>query len=336
MKWILAFISTLSLLVPPASAQSEHGRVVAIGDIHGDYEAYIEILHAAGLTNETGRRWTGGETQLVQLGDVLDRGPDGLRILEHLEDLADKARRRGGTIHRLAGNHEAMHLTNDFRYVDQGEYEALIDRRSEDRREAFFEYMVEAAGDHALQNEEGFDEDAYRASLLAEWPLGKYEYVVQFADGGEQRERILQLDIVVQIGRFVFVHGGISPEYAAMGINEINARGREDLESGNQSGTALINDPEGPLWHRAYAFQEEGAGEDLSIALEMLEADHMVVGHTPLTGQVSSLYDGNLVLADVGLSAAYRGARSFLEITPDGTMLVWTEGEYHPVSPLTE
>ena len=142
MKWVLATVSLLVLILTPAQAQDDEARIVAIGDLHGDYEAYIEVLQMAGLLSDNGRRWTGGNTILVQLGDVLDRGPEGVRILEHLADLENKARRRGGMVYRLAGNHEAMHVTGDLRYVAPEEYEQLIDRRSERRRADFFDRMV--------------------------------------------------------------------------------------------------------------------------------------------------------------------------------------------------
>jgi hypothetical protein len=62
-------------------------RVVAIGDLHGDYANYMATLQATGLVDRKGK-WVGGETHLVQTGDVPDRGPDTLRILEHLDKLA--------------------------------------------------------------------------------------------------------------------------------------------------------------------------------------------------------------------------------------------------------
>ena len=62
-------------------------RLVAVGDIHGDYENYLAILEAAGLVDKRGK-WAGGETHFVQTGDIPDRGPDTLKIIEHLDKLA--------------------------------------------------------------------------------------------------------------------------------------------------------------------------------------------------------------------------------------------------------
>jgi hypothetical protein len=59
-------------------------RVVAIADIHGDYGQYFKAMRSAGLIDESGK-WSGGKTHLVQTGDIPDRGPDTIKIIEHLE-----------------------------------------------------------------------------------------------------------------------------------------------------------------------------------------------------------------------------------------------------------
>jgi hypothetical protein len=48
----------------------------AVGDIHGDLQKAVTLFKLAGCVEEVDRRlvWTGGNTTVVQLGDVLDRG----------------------------------------------------------------------------------------------------------------------------------------------------------------------------------------------------------------------------------------------------------------------
>jgi hypothetical protein len=47
-----------------------------VGDIHGDLQKAIRCLEVCGVLDEGNGRpvWVGGDTTVVQLGDVLDRG----------------------------------------------------------------------------------------------------------------------------------------------------------------------------------------------------------------------------------------------------------------------
>ena len=51
-------------------------QTCAVGDIHGDLQKAVSLFKLAGCVEEVDRRlvWTGGNTTVVQLGDVLDRG----------------------------------------------------------------------------------------------------------------------------------------------------------------------------------------------------------------------------------------------------------------------
>ncbi|MEM1348461.1 MAG: metallophosphoesterase, partial [Myxococcota bacterium] len=62
-------------------------RIVAVGDLHGDLEATRAALSLAGVLGAEDA-WVGGQTILVQTGDVLDRGSDEQAILDLLDALA--------------------------------------------------------------------------------------------------------------------------------------------------------------------------------------------------------------------------------------------------------
>ncbi len=96
------------------------GRIVAVGDVHGDYDQFVSILLSAGLVDSE-MNWTGGKTHLVQLGDVLDRGPDSRAVMDLIISLEEQALLSGGYIHFLLGNHEVMLMQTDLRYVHEGE-----------------------------------------------------------------------------------------------------------------------------------------------------------------------------------------------------------------------
>ncbi|MEA3267139.1 MAG: metallophosphoesterase [Candidatus Fermentibacteria bacterium] len=96
------------------------GRVVAVGDVHGDLGQFVRILQGADLVDGD-LNWTGGKTHLVQVGDVLDRGPDSRAIMDLLISLEVQAPVDGGCVHFLLGNHEVMLMKTDLRYVHEGE-----------------------------------------------------------------------------------------------------------------------------------------------------------------------------------------------------------------------
>lgn len=101
-------------------------RVVAIGDIHADPEAAKATLKMAKLIDDTGH-WTGGETVLIQTGDVTDKGPSSRQVITLLTTLRAQARAAGGDVIAVLGNHEVMNLVGDWRGVrsaDLGEYDA--------------------------------------------------------------------------------------------------------------------------------------------------------------------------------------------------------------------
>ena len=91
-------------------------RLVAIGDVHGDLRATTQALRAAGVLDDR-NQWCGGTTTVVQVGDQLDRGGDEIAILFLLERLRFEARRAGGELIVMNGNHETLTAAGRFRYA---------------------------------------------------------------------------------------------------------------------------------------------------------------------------------------------------------------------------
>lgn len=80
-----------------------------IGDVHGQREKLVGLMRASGLTDETDA-WTGGTSRLCFVGDYVDRGSDGIGVIETIMRLEDEAVQAGGAIHALLGNHDVMLL----------------------------------------------------------------------------------------------------------------------------------------------------------------------------------------------------------------------------------
>ncbi|XP_016458883.1 shewanella-like protein phosphatase 1 isoform X2 [Nicotiana tabacum] len=84
---------------PPTFVSAPGRRIVAVGDLHGDLDKARGALETAGVLSSDGQDfWIGGETVLIQLGDILDRGEDELAILSLLKSLDIQAKAHGGAV----------------------------------------------------------------------------------------------------------------------------------------------------------------------------------------------------------------------------------------------
>ena len=77
-----------------------------VSDVHGYLADLRDALAGAGLVDGTGA-WTGGDAQLWILGDLLDRGPDGIGVVDFVMSLQKQAPEQ---VRMLMGNHEALAL----------------------------------------------------------------------------------------------------------------------------------------------------------------------------------------------------------------------------------
>jgi hypothetical protein len=330
--WLAAVMAAAS--ASPVWAQAQ--RIVAVGDLHGDYDAWIAIARDAGLVDARDR-WAGGSTILVQTGDIVDRGPDSLKIIRHLQKLQAEAPAAGGNVVVLVGNHEAMNVTGDLRYVDPGEYAAFRNRGSEGLREAAWEANAAAyTAAYKAKQPEMSDKDI-RAAWFAATPLGKVEHQRAWAPDGEIGRWVVTLPAVVKVGDSLFAHGGLSAPYTAMGgLDEINRRVSAALKARETSYSSIINDPLGPLWYRGLitrgaAFESEVAAaamasgtparprppieHELDLVLTGFGAKRLVIGHTPSLKGIDISHGGKLVRIDTGNARYYKGQPSWLEIS---------------------
>ena len=123
------------------------GRLVAIGDLHGDVAALRRVLRLAALIDAQ-ERWIGGTTTLVQTGDRLDRGDTEPEILTLLRRLQLEAKAAGGEVLLLSGNHELMNGRGELSYATA---DGLADFGGREGRAATFR----PGGPEALLHAEG-------------------------------------------------------------------------------------------------------------------------------------------------------------------------------------
>ncbi|MEL7449645.1 MAG: metallophosphoesterase [Pseudomonadota bacterium] len=323
---LLAGALALQSAIPAATASERQNswdgveRIVAIGDVHGDYNQFHALLTAAGLIGKRDK-WTGGETHLVQVGDIPDRGPDTRKAMDLLMKLEKQAKRAGGAVHALVGNHEAMNMTGDLRYVHPGEYAAFAERSSQKRLDTYYGHVVDWLKKNTPKAERPDFEGDFRNQWYAEHPLGFVEHRFAWAPDGKYGRWVAENNTAIRINDTLFVHGGLSPKYANWSLDEINAKVRKELKDAeSQPADALINADDGPLWYRGLAYADTAEPEartQIDLTLTAQSVKRIVIGHTPLTGAVLPRFDAKVIAIDVGLSAHYGSGLACLVIEGD-------------------
>lgn len=323
-------VAALTLALPAMAASSSPHRIVAVGDLHGDFGAWRDIARAAQLVDNRGS-WVGGDTVLVQTGDVVDRGPDSLKIIQDLMRLQREAPRAQGQVIALVGNHEAMNVTGDFRYVSAGDYAAFTDSASARRRENVYESNKKLLETAYRQRDPQMSGDAIKQAWLQATPLGSIEHRVAWGPRGTIGQWIVNNPAIALLDGNIFVHGGISPTYTHQSIAEINSKVADALKTPGADPQAIINDAQGPLWYRGLATPnsesesprtadaalppaEPPVEDQLRSVLAAYGAKRIVIGHTPILSGIAVLYDGQLIRIDTGISCVYGGKLSYLEI----------------------
>jgi hypothetical protein len=297
-------------------------RIVAIGDIHGDYQNYITVLKEAGVVNKRGK-WAAGKTHVVQVGDIPDRGPDTLKIIEHLQKLEKQAAKAGGYLHLLIGNHEYMNVSGDLRYVHPGEYGAFETRQSKKIRDNYYAYVVktlESQRDNQAANDTApaplpVADKAFKSDWYATHPLGFVEHRLAWQPGGEMANWVSQHNTVIRINDVLFLHGGLSADLLPLSMTDINEQIRAELRGEPVDGEPLGTASHSPLWYRGLARNSETVERPvLDAVLEHFGAKMVVLGHTPDLNVITPRFDGEVVVIDTGISAYYGGHRASLLI----------------------
>ena len=269
---------------PPPSYISlkNNQRIIAIGDLHGDFYSLLYSLHKSNVIDLNGK-WVGKNTLVVQVGDQIDKGGRGveitdddvleeLKIMEFLHDLHFKALKSGGGVFNLIGNHEIMNVLGDFNYVSK----------------------------HHMN---GFGGQEIRKKL--------------FEPGGALAQKLAcNTNALLKVGDWIFVHAGLLPEHIEKySIKDINDTVRELLlgnlsfDTINEDIRNIIVGNTGFLWSRKYS---NGTDPDRCSELEKVmgilkigNKGGMVVGHT-IKSQISNDCNERLWMVDVGMSPAFR------------------------------
>ncbi|HEY3384323.1 MAG TPA: metallophosphoesterase [Vicinamibacterales bacterium] len=234
----VALVAAVAVTV--AAQAPAPARVVAIADVHGAFAELVTLLQRTALVDGN-RHWVGGPATLVQTGDLLDRGPRSRECLDLVMDLERQAAKAGGRLVPLLGNHEAMMVMGDLRYVTPEIFRTFATAQSHKVREkAYRDYTrflaAHAAHGHAVAPDA---DGTTRKKWMDEHPLGFFEYRDAFGPDGKYGRWIRGHHAIVQIGGGLFVHGGLNPALEFRSVAELDARVGVELQDFDRIWKAL-------------------------------------------------------------------------------------------------
>ena len=279
----------------PGAQPAGSGRVVAIGDIHGDLGALRTALRTAGAINARDE-WVGGALTIVQLGDLIGRSDEERQVLDFVFDLQRRARQAGGAIHALIGNHEV--------------FGGRLDNQ--------------AIGPNPFPGWEGVPGLKRDDPRLRHLPPHARTRGAALMPGGPYARLIAEFPVVLTLRETVFVHGGVVPRWAKYGVERINREVRDWLmgQRGEPDSALGVDDGDRVMWTREFSFNVAAIDcELLEESLKILGARRMVVAHT-VRAEIESGCNQRLWAIDVGMSRAYGGRVQVLEIVDDSKLRV--------------
>ena len=330
---LAAFVLWPGAEAPTAAAAR---RVVTIGDVHGAVESFSAILQKAALV-DAGGRWIGGNAILVQTGDMTDRGAGMRAALDLLMALEPQARKAGGRVHAILGNHEVMNMVGELRDANAAIFETFGGEAA--MREAFSargHYGRWLRGKRVIDKVEGSIflhggiNPAFSKGSIDDINRQARRELAEWDDGVQW---LVERKLVERAPPFL----GAVEAARAEAVRLIEGPLRDEPDTRQtlaillplvNIGTSSLFSPDGPLWFRGLATWSDAEGDPLVTAiLDRLRGRRLVVGHT-VQERITERFGGRLFLIDTGmLGAPYfpSGRASALEITGEQTRPIYLE-----------
>ncbi|PSS09522.1 Shewanella-like protein phosphatase [Actinidia chinensis var. chinensis] len=244
---------------PPTFVSAPGHRIIAVGDLHGDLSKARCALEMAGVLSTDGRDlWTGEETVLIQLGDILDRGRDEIAILSLLRSLDIQAKAKGGAVFQVNGNHETMNVEGDFRYVDSGAFDECLDflEYLNDCEHDWEEAFISWVGVSERLKGQKMSQNHWGPWNLVKRPQGVIARSTLLRPGGPLARELARHAVVLKVDDWVFCHGGLLPHHVAYGIERMNREVSNWMRSGDGSPQIPFKATRGydsVVWNRLYS-----------------------------------------------------------------------------------
>ena len=223
-------------------------KMIVISDIEGNWNGFYSFLLSNKIINEQ-YNWIFDDGHLVLLGDFMDRGKNVFQVLWLIYKLEQEALIYGGKVHYILGNHEIMNIYYDLDFIDSN-YCAIAQRYAN------------------IKNNKNAYREFVKNNILFDWLITK--------------------NLVTIIGSFLFVHGGISPNFleADLSIDSINEYVPKN--EFNEQRHVLLCGTLGPLWYRGMVRSTKSfpcpkiSEEQVDKILKRYNVAQIIIGHTPV------------------------------------------------------
>lgn len=285
-------------ILPPAVASASVlpavARIVAVSDIHGQYELLVRLLRANKVIDGDDR-WAMGDATLVVAGDVFDRGPRVTEAFWLLYGLQQQAAAAGGAVHFVLGNHETMVLYDDLRYVNPK--------------------YLRSAQLLGRSYPQLYGADSVIGQWLRTRPVLLRIGDTLFLHGGISPDAL-----------------ALAMDPAATNAAYQASLGRPRAEVKADPAVAPLYDGKtSPIWYRGY-FDGRLDTAGVQAVLDKLGLARIVVGHTSMP-HVSSFHGGRIIAIDSSIKKGENGELLFIEDGKasrgllDGSRVPLAEGE---------
>ena len=155
-------------------------RIYAIGDVHGRNDLLQQLLEK--IVKDDSERGD-AESEIIFLGDLVDRGPDSAGVL----DTAMQLKASAGKVRFLMGNHEEVYLA-----AASGDEKSVRFFNRIGGRETILSYEI------SMKEYIGLDMSELAKRIPTLFPQEHVDFITGFEDQ-------------IIIGDYAFVHAGIRP-----------------------------------------------------------------------------------------------------------------------------
>lgn len=278
----------------PAIVELDDGdHIYALSDAHGGYETLVTLLAANHLiaapdADPAKVKWSGGAATLILAGDLIDKGPRSLEVIDLVRSLETQAPHAGGRVVATMGNHEA---------------EFLLDPKN---------HKATSTGTDAT----GIDEE------LGAQRIDPHELAAGTDAAGRGRW-LASLPLGVRVKKWFFAHGGNTQKLSMKDLKKKLESSLAHNGFGDKDITGSDSILEAQAW---YGDPSDGnAGQKEADALGV---SHIVFGHDPGAfkehGRIRQSKNGVLVKIDVAMGL-HEGSGS--GVSPGSILHVSTKGQ---------